>query len=277
MRKPADASPEDVLIALHLWPRLSDDIRDACALLPRGCPPPPRAAFTTGAEPAAIAPAAGGVFARAYLEQLSPALLEATHSHPRMHSLWTHVLALLLPGFTVTRSAAAAADADGAEGAAASGSAAANGSAPEPAAGKKRHGKEGKGGKDGAAAADKPAAAGEGKGGRGGAGGGAKGAPNAGHLAALWDVVVEGGLMSSTHERKFLAMNLFMVRAQPLHCSLSRPVIGLKHGYDGFQLSWFAVCLTAWIGGRGSPCTSFTAISTSRWFLQRHFACVLYI
>jgi len=199
---PEEASAEGLLLALRLWPRLRGDVRRGCALLPPAdAPAPPRDAYSGAANAGAVARSAAAFFARPHLEAIAPVLVATTHAHPRMHLAWLHVLALLLPGFSVARAerAATAAAAAPAEGDAADGGAAAG------------EGKKGKHGKKGAAAA---AAAG------GASASGAAAAepaaaprppPERAHLEALWGVVVEGGLLASSHERRFLALQLFQV------------------------------------------------------------------
>ena len=95
------AAPQALLLALRLWARMPAGLRAACALLPAGAPPPPETLFTAlPGEQASPVPAAAALFAPAHLYKLSPALLEASGAHPRVHSLWATLLALLLPGFT---------------------------------------------------------------------------------------------------------------------------------------------------------------------------------
>ena len=94
-----------VLLALRLWARMPDEMAAACPLLPgAGQPAPPPTFFTAlpgnSPEPA---PAAAAIFTQAHLAALSPALLEASTAHPRVHGVWHSLLALLLPGFTPSK------------------------------------------------------------------------------------------------------------------------------------------------------------------------------
>jgi hypothetical protein len=90
-----------LMLALRLWPRLPAAAVERCPLLPSA----PAAGAFTGAphDAAAAAAAAAGFFRKPHLEALLPVLLATTQSHPRLHSLWPTLLALLLPGFTADK------------------------------------------------------------------------------------------------------------------------------------------------------------------------------
>ena len=175
---PAEATPEALLLALVLWPKLPPAAVKACKLLPAGTPPPPSEVFSSagGAPPAAGAVAtaaaatAAGLFSKEHIKVLQPVLLATSASHPRLHTLWHYLLPLLLPGFRPYRATggAAAAGHDLDVGAAAAAA---------------------------AAAADKKGAA--------------KGAVSGPLLESFWSCVVEGGLMDSSHERRYLGFQLF--------------------------------------------------------------------
>lgn len=260
-RPPPDASPEDLLICLRLWPRISDNLRAECTLLPRQCPPPPATTFTTGAEPARLAAAAASIFSPSYLQLLAPALLDTTHAHPRMHTLWTHLLALLLPGFTVAKSHAV--DQDGLGPSTSSGEPGVNGSKKHD---KKQHAgvngaKEGKH-KGGSAVGEKS------KGQGGSVHAIPKGHPNQAHLEALWSITVEGSLMNSSHERKFLALQLFMVSGAALF-GASR-TINLEHILEWLVLiNLPRVCLCVCFG---TP-KSYQFLSDFESYIYAHDCC----
>lgn len=105
---PAEAaSAEALLLALHLWPVLPAALRKRCQLLPKGAAPPSRALFRAagGAEPTARSSAddaaAAAFFAPAHLACVVEAVKGSSSAAPRLHSVWQHVLRLLLPGFTM--------------------------------------------------------------------------------------------------------------------------------------------------------------------------------
>ena len=47
----------------------------------------------------AVDSAAAAFFSAHHLERLKPLLAATSRSHPRLHPLWGHLLALLVPGF----------------------------------------------------------------------------------------------------------------------------------------------------------------------------------
>ncbi len=186
-----------------LWPKLPPATLRACKLLPANTPPPPSELFLHNRAPspavaAAAAATAAGFFSPTHLKAIQPLLLATSAAHPRMHTLWQYLLPLLLPGFVPYRhldgegggAAAAAAGEEDAD---------ADDAADAPGSSKK--GKKGdKGGKDkekdGKRAAKAAADAG-------------KGAVARQQLEAFWGGVVEGGLMDSSHERRYLGFQLF--------------------------------------------------------------------
>lgn len=93
-----------MLLAVRLWARMPAGVQGDCALLPQQSPPPPRAFFTAvpAVSPAPVA-ASAAFFSGRHLQALSEALVTSSLSHPRIHSLWFSLLALLLPGFTPTK------------------------------------------------------------------------------------------------------------------------------------------------------------------------------
>lgn len=104
---PEDATPEALLLALRLWPRLPPAAAAACPLLPAGCKAKlPAALFADPAAAAsskAVAAAAAAFFSRDHLAALLPVLRATTQAHPRLHTLWPTLLALLIPGFSADK------------------------------------------------------------------------------------------------------------------------------------------------------------------------------
>ncbi len=92
---------------------MPDDLRAACQLLPAGVAAPPRGFFTgsggaskkksKASSPDGTAGAAAAFFTAAHLQALLPVLRLTSGAHPRLHSLWPTLLALLLPGFSADR------------------------------------------------------------------------------------------------------------------------------------------------------------------------------
>lgn len=116
----AESTPEALLLALRLWPRLPPAVAAACPLLPGGFKGklPPRL-FSDPAAAAgnkAVAAAAAAFFTQPHLTSLLPVLRGTTAAHPRLHSVWPTLLALLIPGFSADR-AQREAGAKGAKGA----------------------------------------------------------------------------------------------------------------------------------------------------------------
>ncbi|KAG2493575.1 hypothetical protein HYH03_008094 [Edaphochlamys debaryana] len=207
---PADATAETLMLALALWPKLPAAAVRACRLLPPNTPPPPPELFAAGTPPASVAAAAAataaGLFTREHVAVLTPALLATSAAHPRMHSLWGYVLPLLLPGYRPHKAAAAGGDlavgpAPGAEQ-----------PAPATTPGAKAMKKGAKG------AANTPGAASA-----AGAGAGSKGLVSSSQLEMFWSAVVEGGMMDSSHERRYLGFQLFsrvLPHLRPEHVSV---------------------------------------------------------
>ena len=91
---------QDLMLALRLWPFLPQDLVSGCPMLPGGCPAFGPGTFT-GLQDAQPASAAGMAFmAPAHLSRVGEALVDASASHPRVHSVWLTLLSLLIPGFT---------------------------------------------------------------------------------------------------------------------------------------------------------------------------------
>ena len=93
-----------LLLALQLWPALPPSALTDIKLLPAGATPPPKNFFTGPDVPQeAAAGAAAAFFTVSHLQKLLPVLRASSSSHPRLHSVWPTLLALLLPGFTALR------------------------------------------------------------------------------------------------------------------------------------------------------------------------------
>lgn len=172
---PSSLPTQMLLLCLVLWPRLAPSGASACKLLPPNTPCPPTKLLIkpSAVTHADLAPTAAGLFDRAYLTRILQPLLSTTSSHPRLHSLWEHLLGFLIPGYHLKTSGQHhSEDAELLLPLAASTGvvASSNGS--------------------GAAAA-------------------ASAGMNLGHLETMWGLVVEDGLMESSHERKYLGLALF--------------------------------------------------------------------
>lgn len=94
-----------LLLALRLWPLMSQALRASCPLLPAVDIPNSSAAGGTSRTTAYVnsAEGAGAFFNAGHLAKLLPVLRATTAAHPRLHLLWPTVLALLLPGFAPKR------------------------------------------------------------------------------------------------------------------------------------------------------------------------------
>eukprot|EP00897_Mesotaenium_endlicherianum_P003641 jgi/Mesen1/3304/ME000191S02441 len=161
------ATPEALLLALKLWDKLPAPVSEACPLL---------------AAPGSLE----GLFTRAHLALLVPALKASSHSHPRVHPVWQALVNLLLPAAplapTVDKSLAA----------------------------KKKKGKTGAG----AAAVPEPGAAST-----------PSGAFREADVAAFMAVVVEGGLLTSSLERRHLAFEVVQLMLPRLPPSAAPAVL----------------------------------------------------
>jgi DNA polymerase phi len=94
-----------LLLALRLWPLMPQQLRDSCALLPvadiSDLPASGGSSHTT--VYAASGQGAAAFFASSHLSKLLPVFRATSGAHPRLHTLWPTVLALLLPGFAPKR------------------------------------------------------------------------------------------------------------------------------------------------------------------------------
>ena len=77
------------------------------SLLPSNVQPPSTDFFTVSDMPkdaaAAAAAAAAAFFSEQHLQTVLPVLRGSSSSHPRLHSLWPTLFALLLPGFKAVK------------------------------------------------------------------------------------------------------------------------------------------------------------------------------
>ena len=94
-----------LLLALHLWSRCNSELLAKCPLLPSGAQPPVKGFFTSTTAEAADHPvaAAEAFFAASHLQKILMPLRLSSASHPRLHSLWPTLFALLVPGFTAAK------------------------------------------------------------------------------------------------------------------------------------------------------------------------------
>ncbi len=179
-----------------------------CPLLPENVhtAPPPLAYICATDKAAKLAlqhkaqRAAGVFFTPQHLTTLLPVLRATSAAVPRLHSTWPALLALLLPTFVMQRGAAETAPpssgedgkGEGRGGVAAPATPGRTGDAAHTTTAKSRHG----GGLDMVSS--------------NGGGGVEDGVLLRGALESLWMVLVEGDLLNSpSHERKFLALQLF--------------------------------------------------------------------
>lgn len=95
--------PQALLLAIRLWAVMPADVRRSCPLLPVGCTPPPADFFRAGAGGGDASEAAAAFFTPQHVRALLPVLRLTSQSHPRLHSVWPTLLALLLPGFTADK------------------------------------------------------------------------------------------------------------------------------------------------------------------------------
>ena len=97
------------MIALHLWSSLPKHLLQQVKLLPANAQAPPAGYFTNAdTQKDLAAPAAAAFFQQGHLQALLPVLRASSSSHPRLHSVWPTILALLPPGFTAVKVSLAA-------------------------------------------------------------------------------------------------------------------------------------------------------------------------
>ena len=95
--------PETILLALELWPALPPSVRANCAALPRGVDPVAVGGSGDGKKGGKKGGKGGGkekesashvaaVFDREHLSAVRDALMEASYTHPQMHSVWAWFL-----------------------------------------------------------------------------------------------------------------------------------------------------------------------------------------
>ena len=73
------------------------------SLLPSNVQSPSTDFFTVSDTPKDAAAAAAAFFSEQHLQTVLPVLRGSSSSHPRLHSLWPTLFALLLPGFTAVK------------------------------------------------------------------------------------------------------------------------------------------------------------------------------
>ncbi|DBB15045.1 TPA: hypothetical protein ACH3X3_004628 [Trebouxia sp. C0006] len=99
----ADASPEVLLLALRLWGSMPFTLLKQTSLLPSNVQSPSTDFFTVSDTPKDAAAAAAAFFSEQHLQTVLPVLRGSSSSHPRLHSLWPTLFALLLPGFKAVK------------------------------------------------------------------------------------------------------------------------------------------------------------------------------
>ena len=214
-----DATPEALLLALRLWPRLPPGTAAACPLLPAGVKPKqlPRALWSDPAAAGgskAVAGAAAAFFTRPHLEGLLPVLRATTAAHPRLHSVWPTLVALLIPGFSADKARAGPMDRGWGRALLLHGMAQTKAPCSRwpcrllvGSSGPLKHASTP------ALRAPSPPLPQERR------DAGARGAhPAAAPLAAFWSCCVDGDLVASSHERKYLALQLFQLLLPHLGC-----------------------------------------------------------
>jgi DNA polymerase phi len=102
--EPSQATPESMLLALRLWHVLPPEQLARSRLLPslRAGQAPPPALFwqqPLSVKRKQVDAAAAAVFDARHVQVMADALLLSTGSHPRLHPVWGCLLALLMPGF----------------------------------------------------------------------------------------------------------------------------------------------------------------------------------
>ena len=112
------ATPEALLLALRLWHNMPQAVAARCVLLPaasgqtavvkvkpgvKGGVHPPPVEFWLQPQQVpreAVAAAAAALFSPDHMKVLQLVLVKTVASAPRLHQVWSCLLALLLPGFT---------------------------------------------------------------------------------------------------------------------------------------------------------------------------------
>jgi DNA polymerase phi len=189
------AAHQVLVVLLKLLPKLPADVVAQCPMLPEG----------VVANPVAL-------FARSHLEALLPTLKATSAAHPRMHSLWGVLLAALVPGLAVTECGRVLGSGK-IKRHAPSKRKAPKGDAKDAQTAKK--GKKEPGSEEAAEAEDEDDGASSDDEQGDDEAAAATLFVNPGGLVAvaeaeaLWEVVVEQGLIPSSHERKYLAFELF--------------------------------------------------------------------
>jgi len=89
-----------LLLALRLWGSMPSTLLKQTSLLPSNVQSPSTDFFTVSDTPKEAAAAAAAFFSEQHLQTVLPVLRGSSSSHPRLHSLWPTLFALLLPGTT---------------------------------------------------------------------------------------------------------------------------------------------------------------------------------
>ena len=95
-----------LLLALRLWGSMPSTLLKQISLLPPNVQSASTDFFTVSDTPkgaAAAAVAAAAFFSEQHLQTVVPVLRGSSSSHPRLHSLWPTLFALLLPGFKAVK------------------------------------------------------------------------------------------------------------------------------------------------------------------------------
>lgn len=95
-----------LLLALRLWGSMPSALLKQTSLLPSDVRSPCTDFFTAPDMPkdaAAAGAAASAFFSEQHLQTVLPVLRGSSSSHPRLHSVWPTVFALLLPGFKAVK------------------------------------------------------------------------------------------------------------------------------------------------------------------------------
>lgn len=193
------ARVQALLLALRLWPLMPQQLRGSCALLPHAdvddLPASGGGSHTTAY--ATSAQGAAAFFASSHLAKLLPVFRATSVAHPRLHTLWPTVLALLLPGFAPKRvSIGSSALTAVQEASIVSGPG--SGQALDHTPDLHDNFMQAAGGKP----STQPA--------------------RPGQLEGFWATVVEGDLFTSSNERKYLGFQLFTILLPHLRCAVSK-------------------------------------------------------
>ena len=90
------------MLALRLWRFMPAELRKASGLLPACAAAPSAQVFTQGrnVKDKGDTAVAAALFSENHLDKVAPLLRPTTQGHPRLHTVWPTLLALLLPGYS---------------------------------------------------------------------------------------------------------------------------------------------------------------------------------